>query len=738
MPEKLKDTEIVDCVVELVKHSEESTTPDRDRWKLASSIFAGKYESGSSSEDRQEEAKVGLHTFSKICRAAASSAQELLHQDPKFYDFVPPDGEEMDLFGRAVEKIHRHRVKELKIENHTYKFVLAGAISGIGINKFQVIKELEDDEEYLLSLLADERKKESGSLSPEIKKTNVVAGDNVDASGQLGILDMLEGGLKPKKPTKKGSKSLSYSTKLKIVNPLNFFWDPACESINESSWVAERYFIPFNMLEPGFKSGTFKNMDQLTDMLAVGSSSGSTSINGADIESQKLLYEDKYYKASAYAPIVEIIEYYGPVLEKSTGKTLQEYQRIIIANGKVVLAHGPNQDWKRKSPYFISTTSHVPFKGVGAGIADNGIDQELIGNEIMNLALQNLAFTVKGVKAVDVSALDDPTVLETGFAPGQLVGVRPGDGRSVKDSFHDIDYNPNLTFPVMQMLEKLELSASSGASVDTTGSNPSSRARISASEIRANTDKTSRSQFTLARELDETYLEELLTRVLDFVLQYDLENQPLQEFVAAGIIAESEFRMISAIPTHERLKEAKRRYRLDVRGFRERLERNEFLSRLSEYMQQINMLVQISPELKPSINFKKIIQMFSEAYGLSGDDILIQNNAYDTAREENAILRNDRQIEVMPNDEHAAHLPVHYDLAMQTQNEAIVNHIRNHIMNATQGQIGFPPVPPELEMLIYGPPPGSEDQEGQPQQGAMNGQGPQSIGAPVPQPVTFQ
>ena len=270
--------------------------------------------------------------------------------------------------------------------------------------------------------------------------------------------------------------------------------------------------------------------------------------------------------------------------------------------------------------------------------------------------------------------------------------------------------------------------------MDTTGSNPSSRARISASEIRANTDKTSRSQFTLARELDETYLEELLTRVLDFVLQYDLENQPLQEFVAAGIIAESEFRMISAIPTHERLKEAKRRYRLDVRGFRERLERNEFLSRLSEYMQQINMLVQISPEMKPSINFKKIIQMFSEAYGLSGDDILIQNSPYDEAREENAILRNDRQIEVMPNDEHAAHLPVHYDLAMQTQNEAIVNHIRNHIMNATQGQVGFPPVPPELEMLIYGPPPGQEDQEG-PQQGPPNAQ---SIGAPVSQSATLQ
>lgn len=720
----VKETDIVDCVVQQVKHSEDTTSPDRDRWKLASSIFAGKYETGASSEDRQEEAKVGTHTFSKICRAAASSAQELLHQDPKFYDFVPPEGEEMDLFGRAVEKIHRHRVKGLKIENHTYKFVLAGAINGLGINKLRVLKEIEDDEEYLLSILEKERKEESARISSEIKKTLVVASDEAAATAQLGILDVLDqASISTKGKSKKGSKNLSFKVDLKIVNPLNFFWDPACENIAESSWFAERYYLPFNMLEPGFKAGTFKNKDKLVDILAGGSTSSSTSTGGGDLETYKLMYEDKYYTPSAYAPVVEILEYYGPVLEKTTGKTLQEYQRIIIANGKVVLAHGPNPDWKRRSPYFFSTTSHVPFKGVGAGIADNGIDQELIANEVMNLALQHLAFTVKGVKAVDVSALDDPSVLETGFTPGDVLGIRPGDGRSVKDSFHDLDYNPNLTFPVMQMLEKLELSASAGASVDTAGSNPSSRARISASEIRANTDKTSRSQFTLARELDETYLEELLTRVLDFVLQYDLENGPLQEFVAAGIIAESEYRMISQIPRHERLKEAKRRYRLDVRGFRERLERNEFLSRLSEYMQQISMLIQIAPEMKNSLNFKKIIQMYSEAYGLSGDDILVQNSPYDAAREENHLLANDRQVEVIQNDEHAAHLPVHYDLAMQTQNEAIVNHIRNHIMNATQAQIGFPPVPPELEMLIYGPPPEVE------QEGQSNGQRPQPVGA---------
>lgn len=700
----VKDFDVIDCVTSSVKHSEECTQDDRNRWILASTIFAGKHESGGRGEDREETKSVGTHIFSKICRGAASAAQELLHQDPKFYDFVPPDGEEMDLFGKAIEKIHRYRVKELKIENHTYKFVLAGAIAGIGINKFRVLRNLEDNEDYLLGLLAAEREKENKGLSQEIQKDIVIAGDDTDVSGQLSILDIIQGGQKKKKPPKRNSKNLSYKIGLKIVNPINFYYDPSCEDVKESAWVAERYYLPFHRLEEGFKTGLFKNREELLKILKGGANSMTTTSLGSDNETQKMIYEDKSFKPSSFAPMVEIIEYYGPILERNTGAVLEENQRVIIAGGKVVLTHGPNPDWKRKSPYFFSITSYVPFKGVGAGIADNGIDQELIANELLNLSLEHMAFNVRGVKAVDVSALVDSSQIETGFAPGDIVQVR-ADSRKVEDLFHDIDYNANANFSAMQMLEKLELIASSSAGVDTQGSNPSSRARISASEIKSNVDKTSRSQFSLARELDETYLEELLVRILDFILQYDLENRPLEEFMAAGIISPSEHDFIASIPTHERLKEAKRRYRLDVRGFRERLERNEYLTRLSEYVQQIIMLCSVDPSISQMIDFKSIIQLFSEAFGLESDKIIKENSPADQANEENDFLKEDRQIEVIPNDDHTAHLPIHYDAILQgAQTEAILNHIRMHITYAQQGGVPFPPPPPELENLIFGPP----------------------------------
>jgi hypothetical protein len=53
----------------------------------------------------------------------------------------------------------------------------------------------------------------------------------------------------------------------------------------------------------------------------------------------------------------------------------------------------------------------------------------------------------------------------------------------------------------------------------------------------------------------------------------------------------------------------------------------------------------------------------------------------------------------------------------------------SHIQVASQNGIPFPPVPPELEMLIYGPP---EEEIGNEQQGQQDG------GATVAGPNTFQ
>lgn len=717
---------IIDCVLSLVKFSEESTQTDRARWQLAHSLFAGKYSEEGDSDDEDGKSDVSLHTFAKICRSSASAIQEILHQDPRFYEFAPPDGEVLDEFGRAVEKIHRYRVDQLKLPCHTYKFVLAGAIAGLAVNKLRVVPKLEDTEAYLLSLLQKEVEKEKAGMSSQVELTPVDVSDElVNQIFEPGITDevtlgsLLATGGKPSR-SKKGTKRLKYDIEISLVNPANYFWDPLVSNIKESTWCAERYWAPMYKLDPLFKSGFLKNKKELIDCLNEGGRTHSSGLLGEDFEYQNYLYQDQNYRPNEYCPMIEIIEYYGPVLKKGTGEIEKEHQRIIIANGKVIIKEGDITDWKRRAPYFASVMSEVPFKAIGAGVADSGIDNELIANRIMSLALDQLAFTVHGVSGIKVDDLEEPDQVEQGFHPGMILKFR-NSTTAVKDAFHQIDHNPQNTFPILQMIEKLELAANASAGVDTTSANPTSRARISAAEVRNNSDRSSRSQYTLGRELDDTYLEEALIRVLDFVLQYDLENAALMEFAASGILTEPEVSLIQSIPKDERLRESKRKYKLSVKGFRERLQKNEFLSRLSEFMQQINSLINTNPAVIQMIDFKYLLKSFSEAYGVNTDKMIIGNNPADRAREENTMLEEDRMVEVFQQDEHVAHLPQHYELLMRAQNQAAITHIQQHVMIAAQNGLNFPPPPPELQGILFpemmqeqqGLPPGQQAPQGQ-------------------------
>jgi hypothetical protein len=701
---------------------------------LAHSLFAGKYSEDATSDDEDGRNDVSLHTFAKICRGAASTIQEILHQDPKFYDFSPPDGEPLDEFGKAVEKLHRHRVDQLKLPAHTYKFVLAGAIAGLAVNKLRVVPRLEDTEEYLLSILDRETAAEKSGMSSEVERTEVSVSDDLvnsifepGATDELSLSSLLSGGLEAKasKRSKKGTKRLKYDLAISLVNPANYFWDPLVTNIKESAWCAERYWVPMYKLDPLFKSGFLKNKKELIDAIGEGSRASTTSSQGENFEYQNYLYQDQHYKPNEYCPLVEVIEYYGPLLKKGTGEVLKESQRVIIGNGKVILKSGDITDWKRRPPYFASIMSEVPFKAIGAGVADSGIDNELIANRIMSLALDQLAFTVHGVSGIKVDDLEDPEQVEQGFHPGMILKFR-NSATAAKDAFFQIDHNPQNTFPILQMIEKLELAANASAGVDVTTANPSSRARISASEVQANTDRSSKSQYTLGRELDDTYLEETLIRVLDFVLQYDLENAALREAAEAGLLTEAEVALIEGIPKNERIREAKRKYRLSVKGFRERLQKNEFLSRLSEFMQQINFLIQTNPAVSQMIDYKYLLKAFSEAYGVNTDKMIVNSNPADRAREENTFLEEDRMVEVFQQDEHAAHLPQHYEQLFRNQNEATVTHVREHLMVAMQNQVNVPPPPPELvgfifpEMQQQQEQPGGQPQvEGPPQEGPV-------------------
>jgi hypothetical protein len=244
----------------------------------------------------------------------------------------------------------------------------------------------------------------------------------------------------------------------------------------------------------------------------------------------------------------------------------------------------------------------------------------------------------------------------------------------------------------------LDQSAEAGAAVDVGNANPSSRARISAAEVRANISRGLKTEAVIARELDASLIEKVLKRVLSMVLQYDFELPQLERLRAEGVITAPELEMLQSIPREERLRETYKSYRMSVKGFKEQINQVDFQARISEAM---NQLMQI-PAAQEKINWSEMIEVYMDAYRMPSRRIIRQETPRDQAREENALLAQNRLIQVLPEDVHADHLLEHYNLLMTNPTETAVAHVQGHI----QGSGGqFPQPPPEIAQIIGLAPP---------------------------------
>lgn len=705
-----RERAICEMVTTLVRESEENSLPDRQRWLLARDLFQGKQDFGPERENNPSLSKVFLHEFSKIVRTAAASFQDILFQNPEFYDLKPPDGEEEDEFFRIVSKLVDYRISKLGPESFAYKFFLTGGTYGLGIAKLNVTGRRIRDPREVISESDEAQEKEVGGIRKEVEGVDFMKSLDDEALMEEGLVSALDrifgesdGPARPKPKDR-----YEYNLSLRNIDPLNYFTDFDIEDINKVFWEGERRYPKLYQLQEFFDNGVLdrEKKDELLKT-AKGRPSDTSRISSYELEQFR---KDLLPKSNPYCPVVEILEYWGPLLASGkedgyeAGEVIEENCWFVVGNGKVLLKDSKYWSWDYKSPLFKTVFSPVPGKAIGAGIADNAIDNQLIINQIMSLCVDHLMFTILGVKAVNVDELADPEQIENGFVPGDILRVH--GSRNIRDIVGDVDYNPQLAFPVMQIIEKLSITSEGSAGVDVTSANPTSRARISASEVELNSNRAQKTQFALAGEIDDTFLKELVRRVLDFVLQFDFEQPMLESLVQTGVLTESEAELVRSIPKAERLVEARRNYRVSVMGFRERLERNDFLSRLVEFVQQVNQI----PESRDKVAWGELIEVFAKAFRLPVDRIVYHATPADKAREENHILANNQMVQVNPQDNHAAELQQHYQLAMSNPSEMVLSHIMMHMQIGQQSGQGFPPPPPQVAQMLGMAPEGAEGQ----------------------------
>lgn len=691
-----KEAYIARMVSSLWDTSTQETSPDRNRMIENQALFRGEMDWGEFREQNPWRAKIFIHLFSVFVRRMADTIQDLVFQSPDWFKFIPMR-EEDEEFARIREKIVRYYTECLNVPNFSYEYFLSGGINGLAVWKLAIEQHPIWKPEIILSELESALDSQKKSLSPRKFDAESLAPSmdpSVIEANFMEILDQVLPKSTARKAEVKPKKELQTRLRLYSVNPLNYSFDPDCSAIEDSLYHIESIYKRLPELSPLFESGFFDKAKKKELRKGAERHGGSMAIM-TSYEEEKYRIKEQFDSKKTFLPVVHLLEYFGPILSED-GDIIEENRHIVIGNKKVLLRNERNNRWDQKPPYGTTTFSKIPGKVVGAGVADNARTQQLALNESFSLFYDLCNLATFGVSVVDTSKLDDPTQIENGYYPGQVL---PGTGRA-DEIFSKVPFDTNIAPQMFQMFQMLQQTGQQGTSVDVNPSNPSSRARITAEEINANQTRTTQSLFALGREIDTNYIEPLIRAIDATVLQWGFSDQEIQNLYARDILTPDEYALIKDIPPIERIKELTRYVRIEVKGFRERLERDEYLKRMNEAA----TVLASDPTSGDYIDKKEWWnKYFSLLFPKDMEQkLIIRNSPQDKAREEGHILTNGQSITILPNDDHAAELMVHYqDLLKNPQNPSMTQHVQAHIMALVQMGKVPPTPPPELQEIMF-------------------------------------
>lgn len=680
----------------------DETLADRERWTLGFNLFNGKQDWGDEREEQEWMSRPFLHEFSRIVRRSADAMSGMVFEKDDFFQLIPCDMENpgnVEL-ARIMEKIVRADLRDIDLEDLFSDFCIAAGSAGIGIFKLFVTTCFEYLPEPIIEEIDEQEEKERKKFPKDVEReiTEIpTSAEEMDAFIERELADVFgpDGAApRPIRSAIKPKRKAVMRMKASVVDPRNFCFEPDTDRVKTSEIKLERTYKRIYQLESAFENGFFDKKKR-KDLLGLKSTTGVESMSSTvfGYDQQKLGTRDQLKDASEFFPTIEMIEYFGPLLGKM-GEVLEEKCHFVVAGGKVVLRDAEIASWSKKDPYVIAVLCKTPFKAVGQGVADNAIDQQLLINDLFATFLDMFRLAVYSPVVIDDTALRDPEEVEEGFYPGQVIKTF---GKTAGEVFSSVPYDAQPGQLIFQVLQALRVSGEAAAGVDVTSANPSARARISATEVEANMSRGNDSVLALGRNLDSNFVTPLIERVIEYRLQWGFEQEAIDALQERGVITAGEAETLSGISKIERFRELTRKFKVKIKGFRERLERQAFLRNLNEFLAQVS---QLPPEVLASIQWKALLEDAVEAFGFDQNRWIAQNTPQDKAAEENKLLAVGQLISNGDDDMDQLELPVHFSALMSAPTDALVQHVIGHLQRIQQRGEPLPQIPPEVQQLL--------------------------------------
>jgi len=204
----------------------------------------------------------------------------------------------------------------------------------------------------------------------------------------------------------------TYRTKFKTVRAENYYPDPTGANLYkiEDMWVD---FHEVKALSVGDEA--IYNAAVVNDL-----SRGETDVEDAATRARE---SGQNTPGAGHRPKVKITEFWGSIINPTTGEMEMENCVVTIANDRHLLRKEPNPLWHQRDPYTASPQLEVSDSVWHIAPMDAPTAAARAMIEMYNLMVDAGMMQVHGISQIRKDALDNPAQVQNGIQPGVALAV---------------------------------------------------------------------------------------------------------------------------------------------------------------------------------------------------------------------------------------------------------------------------------------------------------------------------
>lgn len=323
---------------------------------------------------------------------------------------------------------------------------------------------------------------------------------------------------------------------------------------------------------------------------------------------------------------VELQEFWGTIVDPTTGKAVHRNVTCVIANGThMLLSPTPYPSWLGEDPYVVAQVITHPFSMEDEkawGDAPARLNRSL--NELFNLMFDGGIQDVFGISQVRTHWMDDPAQVADGIYPGLSVGANascpPGAAVIERVPTGSTTGQANQAY----QLASGEYNQSAMQSDLRVGVLPAKA--VKSTEVVASENSINSTYTDMAHNLEGTFIEKVFYKAWNLTIQNmdDLNTPELK-----ALLTEKRAEELAKVSPEERFAQAVNGHKFKVFGITQTLNKIKDFRKVSALLQTIMGSQVLMQEFSRKYSFEKLLGVIMESLDVNLDKIKVDETEAD-------------------------------------------------------------------------------------------------------------